>query len=452
MISPNENSDPQIDFVLKTIKNRDVHFLRCWFSDVLGNLKSFAVVPDELERAFVDGMGFDGSSISGFSTMQDSDILAYPDANTFQVLPWRPESNAVARMFCNIKRPDGETFSSDPRAILKKAVKKATDMGFSPSIGTELEYFYFEDSTSTKTLDQGSYFDLTSLDYASDLRRDTVLTLEKMGIPVEYSHHGIAPSQHEIDLRYTDALSMADAVMTYKLVVKEIALKHGVFASFMPKPIENVSGSGLHVHLSLFDEDGNNAFFDESDTSGYCLSEISRQFIAGVLKYAKEMCLVTNQYINSYKRLASGINAPAAIAWARNNRSTILRIPGYRPHSSDACRIELRNPDSATNPYLAFAAIICAGLKGIEDKLKPVEPAESYDFFNMTKKEINLAGFDLLPSTLNDAIDIFEQSDFMKEVLGQAVHEFLVNTKRDECSAYQKTITPWEINNYLAVL
>lgn len=446
------SSNPEQDFVLKTIKNRDVHFIRCWFADVLGNMKSFAVVPGELENAFFEGMGFDGSSISGFSATQDSDILAFPDASTFQVLPWRPESNAVARMFCNIKTPDGHPFSSDPRHILRQSVQKAAKMGFSPTIGTELEFFYFKNSEGTQILDEGSYFDLTSLDYASDLRRDTVLALEKMGIPVEYSHHENAPSQHEIDLRYTDAISMADSVMTYKLVVKEIAIKHGVYASFMPKPIEGVPGSGMHVHLSLFDNDGNNAFFDESDSSGYCLSSTARSFIAGLLKYAKEIALITNQYVNSYKRLASGMNAPSVIAWARHNRSTIVRIPGYRPNSADACRVELRSPDPAANPYLAIAAMLEAGLSGIEEGLSLKEPAETFDFFSMSSDDIHSLGYDILPTTLGEAVEIFEGSSLMKNMLGEAAHSFLVDTKRKDWHSFQRSVTPWELEHNLAVL
>lgn len=444
--------NPQQDFVLKTIKNRDVHFLRCWFTDVLGNMKSFAVVPGEVENAFSGGMGFDGSSIKGFSTTQDSDILAFPDPSTFQVLPWRPESNAVARMICNIKRPDGRPFDADPRYILQKQIQKASDMKLNLNVGCQLEFFYFKDGEGTIVLDNGSSFDLTSLDYASDLRRDTVLTLEKMGIPVEFSHHESAPSQHEIDLRYSDALSMADSVMTYKLVVKEIANKHGVFASFMPKPITGVPGNGMHLHLSLFDDEGHNVFFDENDPSGYALSDTAKCFIAGMLEHSKEMALITNQYVNSYKRLAAGMNAPSVIAWARHNRSTIIRIPGYRPHSEDSCRVELRNPDPACNPYLAFASVLAAGLDGIKRGLELPEPQESHDFFNMSRSEMLDMGIDMLPSTLGDAIDEFRESDFMKEVVGEHAHEFLVRTKTQDWDDYKKTVSAWEIEKCLAVL
>ena len=303
-------ANPDQDFVLKTIKSRDVHFVRFWFTDVLGAMKSFAVVPGELEDALADGMGFDGSCIEGFCRTQESDMLAYPDASTFQVLPWRPESNAVARMFCDVRTPDGLPFEGDPRHVLARTVGKAREMGYVFNVGPELEFYYFKGPEGTEVLDRGGYFDLTSLDYASDLRRDTVLTLEKMGIPVEYSHHENGPSQHEIDLRFADALSMADAVMTYKLVVKEIALKHGVYASFMPKPMAGEPGSGMHVHQSLFDLDGNNAFFDARDPQGYRLSDVAKRYIAGILKYAPEFCLVTNQFVNSYKRLVCGGEAP----------------------------------------------------------------------------------------------------------------------------------------------
>ena len=300
---PSMASNPEQDFVLKTIKSRDVHFVRFWFTDVLGSMKSFAVIPSELEDAFADGMGFDGSCIEGFCRTEESDMLAFPDASTFQVLPWRPESNAVARMFCNIRTPDGKPFEGDPRHVLARVVGKAQDMGYVFNVGPEVEFYYFKDAEGTELLDRGGYFDLTSLDYASDLRRDTVLTLEKMGIPVEYSHHENGPSQHEIDLRFTDALSMADAVMTYKLVVKEIAMKHGVYASFMPKPLSDAPGSGMHVHMSLFDFDGSNVFFDPDDPQGYHLSATAKSFLAGILKYAPEFALITNPCVNSYKRL-----------------------------------------------------------------------------------------------------------------------------------------------------
>ena len=444
--------NPEQDFVLKTVKSRDVHFVRLWFTDVMGRMKSFAITPSELENAFSEGMGFDASCVEGFCTAQESDMLAFPDASTFQVLPWRPQSNAVARMFCDIRTPEGEPFEGDPRQVLERVVRKANEMGYLFNVGPELEYFYFKDPHGAEPLDRGGYFDLTSLDYASDLRRDTVLTLEKMGIPVEYSHHENGPSQHEIDLRFADAFSMADAVMTYKLVVKEIAFKHGMYASFMPKPLEDAPGNGMHVHMSLFDFDGNNVFFDPEDPMGCNLSKMAKHFIAGLLKYAPEFCLITNQYVNSYKRLALGGGAPRSIAWGRRNRSVLVRIPGYRPHSEEACRIELRSPDAASNPYLAFAVMLAAGLKGVEDELELAQPIEGIDLSKYDVQQLREMGIDVLPSTLGEAVEIFAKSEFMREVLGQHIHEYLVEAKREEWEEYQKIVTTWERDRYLAVL
>lgn len=445
-------SSLQKDFVLKTIESRDVHFVRFWFTDVLGRMKSFAIIPSELEDAFAEGMGFDACCIEGFATRTESDMLAFPDPETFQVLPWRPEKNAVARMFCSIKTPDGKPFEGDPRHVLERITHKAADMGYIFNVGPELEYFYFKDAHGTEPLDRGGYFDLTSLDYASDLRRDTVLTLEKMGIPVEYSHHERGPSQHEIDLRYTDALSMADAVMTYKLVVKEIAMKHGVYASFMPKPMPDAPGSCMHVHQSLTDLDGENVFFDANDPSGYNLSKIAKHYIAGILKYAPEFSLVTNQYVNSYKRLTDEEEAPTRIAWARNNRAAIVRIPGYRPSREGACRIELRSPDPAANPYLAFAVMLAAGLRGIEDELELQEPSEAASVIETPHGDQCSCGTGRLPEDLGEAVELFAQSDLMKEVLGEHIHGYLTEAKRAEWKEYQRIVTQWEIDRGLGVL
>ena len=438
------------DYVLKTVEERDVHFVRFWFTDVLGMLKSFAVTDTELENAFEEGMGFDGSSIDGFTRLEESDMVAMPDAETFALLPWRPTEQGVGRMFCDIAKPDGSPFDGDPRYALKRVCKKAADMGYTMYVGPELEFFYFADDQDTEVLDNGGYFDLTPLDIASDLRRETVLTLEKMGIPVEYSHHEVAPSQHEIDLRYAEATEMADNVMTYRLVVKEIALQNGVYATFMPKPIFGQNGSGMHVHQSLFSKDGN-AFFDANDPEGFNLSQIAKHYIAGLLKYAPEFCAVTNPLVNSYKRLVPGYEAPVYIAWARRNRSALVRVPMYKPGKENATRLELRSPDPSANPYLAFAVMLGAGLKGIEEKL-PLAPEATNNIFHMSQEELDAAGIYTLPGTLGDAIDKFEASELMREVLGDHIHEFYVKNKRAEWDEYRLQVTEWELNRYLSVI
>ena len=438
------------DYVLKTIQERDIHFIRFWFTDVLGFLKSFAITDAEIEGAFAEGMGFDGSSIDGFKRIEESDMVARPDPSTFQILPWRPGEQGVARMFTDVLNPDGTPFEGDPRYALKRVLSKAADMGYTMYVGPELEFFYFEDSESTEILDKGGYFDLTPLDVASDLRRETVLTLEKMGIPVEYSHHEVAPSQHEIDLRYTDALAMADAVMTYRLVVKEIAYANGVYATFMPKPIHGENGSGMHTHQSLFSKDGN-AFFDAKDPDGFNLSSVGKSYIAGLLKYAPEFCAVTNQFVNSYKRLVPGYEAPVYVTWARRNRSAMVRVPMYKPGKEVATRVEFRSPDPACNPYLAFACMLGAGLKGVEEGLKL--PAESNNnIFKMTDDELKKAGIKTLPKDLGEAIGLFEQSKLMKEILGDHIHKFFVENKKAEWAEYVSQVSEWELDRYLSVL
>ena len=367
-------------------------------------------------------------------------------------MPWRPQANAVARMICDIRTPEGEPYAGDSRHVLERVVRRAAEDGYSFIVGPELEYFYFKDAEGTDVLDHGSYFDLTSLDSASDLRRDTVLTLEKMGIPVEYSHHEKGPSQHEIDLRYADALSMADAVMTYKQVVKEIAMKHGVYASFMPKPMADAPGNGMHVHQSLMDRSGNNVFFDPDDPSGYNLSATAKSYIAGLLKYAPEYTLVTNQYVNSYKRLVSGGEAPTYISWGARNRSTLVRIPAYRPNREVACRVELRNPDPAANPYLAFACMLAAGLAGIEEELPLQDPTEGLDLFELSRQDLRKQGVRTLPESLGEAVELFAESELMKKTLGEHIHGYLVETKRAEWNEYQGTVSEWERNRYLEVL
>ena len=441
---------PDKEYVLKTLEERGIRFVRFWFTDVLGFLKSFAVTDTEIEVAFEEGMGFDGSSIDGFARIQESDMVAFPDPSTFQLLPWRPEEGGVARMFCDITTPDGMSFDGDPRFVLKRILKKAADMGYTMYVGPELEFFYFADSEDTEVLDRGGYFDLTPLDVASDLRRDTVLALEKLGIPVEYSHHEVAPSQHEIDLRYSDALSMADNVMTYRLTVKEIAYANGVYATFMPKPIQGENGSGMHVHQSLFTK-GGNAFFDADDPQGYNLSTVGKQYIAGLLKYAPEFCAVTNQFVNSYKRLVPGYEAPVYITWARRNRSAMVRVPMYKPGKENATRIELRSPDPSANPYLAFAVMLGAGLKGIEEGLEL--PAEATNnIFHMTEDELAAADIKMLPENLGEAIDLFEHSEVMREILGDHIHRFFVENKKAEWNEYKAHVTTWEKDKYLAIL
>ena len=382
----------------------------------------------------------------------ESDMLAYPEASTFQILPWRPERNAVARMFCSIRTPEGEPFEGDSRDVLKRITARVEQMGYVMNVGPELEYFYFKDAEHTEVLDRGGYFDLTSLDSASDLRRDTVLTLEKMGIPVEYSHHESGPSQQEIDLRFADALTMADNVMTYKQVVKEIAMKYGVYASFMPKPLSDAPGSGMHVHQSLFDEKGNNAFFDKNDPDGFNLSKTAKHYIAGLLKYAPEYCLVTNPSVNSYKRLVPGGEAPVHVTWARRNRSALVRIPGYKPNKEEACRVELRNPDPSANPYLVFAVTLAAGLKGMEEELSLPDPIEDGNLHLATRQQLKEKGIQTLPDTLGEAVELFAQSELMKETLGEHIHSFLVEKKREEWNEFQRHVTDWELERYLSVL
>ena len=364
-------SDKEKEKVLKMAKDNDVRFIRLWFTDILGVLKSFAITIEELETALDEGMGFDGSSIQGYARIDESDMIAKPDPNTFQLLPWRPKENAVARMFADIYEPDGTPYKGDPRWALKRNLKKAQDMGYTFNVGPELEYFYFKTPEKPETLDRGGYFDLIPLDYASDLRRETILSLEAMGIRVEYSHHEVAPSQHEIDLRYTDALSMADNAMTYRLVVKEVALRHGVYASFMPKPIFGQNGSGMHTHQSLF-KGNKNAFYDSKDE--FHLSKMGKAYTAGILKHAKEISAIMSQWVNSYKRLVPGYEAPVYISWARRNRSALVRVPMYKPGKEKATRIELRCPDPACNPYLAFAVMLGRGPQRGREGLQACSP------------------------------------------------------------------------------
>jgi len=437
------------EYVLKVAKEHDVKFIRLWFSDILGMLKSFAITVEELEGALEEGMGFDGSSIEGFARIDESDMVALPDPDTFCMLPWRPrEHNAVARMFCDIMKPGGQPFDGDPRYVLKKNLKRAADLGFTYYVGPELEYFYFKDSKSTENLDEGGYFDMLPSDEASDLRRDTVLTLEEMGIGVEYSHHEVAPSQHEIDMRYTDALTMADSVMTYRLVVKQVAVKHGVYATFMPKPVFGVNGSGMHVHQSLF-KDGRNAFHDLSDS--YHLSKTGRSFLAGLLKHAPEITAVTSQWVNSYKRLVPGYEAPVYLSWARRNRSDLIRIPEYKPGQEKATRIEYRSPDPACNPYLTFSVMLAAGLDGIEKGLTPPEPVAE-NVYEMSAAERRERGIGTLPSSLWEAIQLAENSEVVRKALGEHVFNAFIENKKIEWDKWRVQVTEYELKRYLPIL
>ena len=436
--------------VLKLAKEKKVKFIRLWFTDVLGFLKSFAITLPELETALAEGMGFDGSSIEGFARIQESDVVAMPDPNTFTILPWRStEDMAVGRMFCDILEPTGEHYAGDPRWVLKRMIKKAKDMGFSFNIGPELEFFFFKSSEGKpETLDHGGYFDLTPLDVASDLRRDIVVALEDMDIPVEYSHHEVAPSQHEIDLRYAEALEMADRAMTYRLTVKEIAMKHGVYATFMPKPLFGQNGSGMHVHQSLFRGD-ENAFFDGSDPMN--LSKIGKSYIAGLLRHAQEICLVVAQWVNSYKRLVPGYEAPVYVSWARRNRSALVRVPMYKPNSAKATRAEFRCPDPACNPYLAFGVMLAAGLEGIKNEYELPEPVEE-DIFQMSLERRAAEGIESLPGSLDEAIACTENSEVVREALGDHIFEKFLANKKIEWDQYRSQITNWELEKYLPVL
>jgi len=445
----NRSNEESKEYVLKMAKEHDVKFIRLWFTDILGILKGFAITVEELEGALEQGMGFDGSSIQGFARIDESDMVAMPDPDTFQLLPWRPKDHyAVARMFCDIQNPGGKLFEGDPRCVLKRNLKRATDMGYTFYVGPELEYFYFQDSKGTQRLDEGGYFDMTPLDVATDLRRETVLTLEEMGISVEYSHHEVAASQHEIDMRYTDALTMADNVMTYRLVVKQIALQQGVYATFMPKPVFGINGSGMHVHQSLFKGD-TNAFFDKNDE--HHLSKVAKCYIAGLLMHAPEITAVTNQWVNSYKRLVPGYEAPVYLSWAWRNRADLIRVPEYMPGKEKSTRIEFRSPDPACNPYLAFSVMLAAGLEGIEKECKEPDPVEE-NVYEMTEEERERRGIGTLPGSLFEAIQLTEKSELVRKALGDHVFNAFIENKRIEWDRYRSQVTEYELARYLPIL
>jgi glutamine synthetase len=436
------------EYVLKMANEQGVKFIRLWFTDILGFLKSVAITVEELERALDDGIGFDGSSIEGFARIDESDMVAKPDPFTFCMLPWRHTEHTVARMFCDILRPGGEPFDGDPRYVLKRNLTRAADLGYTLYVGPELEYFYFQDAGSPKPLDQGGYFDLTPADVATDLRRETILAIEEMGLKAEFFHHEVAPSQHEIDLRYSEALNMADSVMTYRLIVKQVAYKFGVYATFMPKPIVGVNGSGMHVHQSLFKGE-RNAFFDEKDK--YHLSKIGKCYLAGLMKHAPEITAITNQWVNSYKRLIPGYEAPVYISWARRNRSDLIRIPEYQPGKENATRVEYRSPDPTCNPYLAFAVMLAAGLEGIKKEYELPPPLEE-NAFEMTEEERERRGVKTLPGDLFEAIQISEGSQLVRKALGEHVFDTFIKNKKIEWDQYRTQVTDYELRRYLPIL
>jgi glutamine synthetase len=445
------NSTPPLTAkdVMAHVAEREIRFVRLWFTDILGQLKAFSINAADLADAFEGGMGFDGSSITGFNAIEESDMIAVPDPSTFAILPWGSGEHKVARMFCDIKTPEGIPYEGDPRHVLRRAVKRAEAMGFDHFfVGPELEYFYFRDAKSTEVLDEGGYFDLTTLDAGSDLRRETVLGLEALGIETEYSHHEVGPSQHEIDMRYADAMQMADHCMTYRITVKEYALKYGLHATFMPKPLFGENGSGMHTHQSLF-KDGRNAFYDENDP--FFLSDVGKAFIAGQLRHAREISAVFAQWVNSYKRLVPGYEAPVYVAWSRRNRSALVRVPMYHPGKEQTTRMELRCPDPACNPYLTFAVLLQAGLEGIEHGYELPDPMEK-NLYHLSPDERRRLGIEQLPETLGEAIELTSQSELVLRTLGEHMFNRYIEIKRQEWDDYRVQVTPWELERYLPVL
>ncbi len=438
----------QADYVLRTVEERGIRFIRLWFTDVQGLLKSVSISPAELEVAFDEGMTFDGSSIDGYARVQEADMLAKPDPSTFAVLPWREESQ-VARMFCDIYTPEGEPFLGDPRTVLKRNLERAAEMGYNFYVAPEMEFFYFEDAGhKPKVLDKGGYFDLTPLDVAQNYRRDTIIALERMGIPIEHSHHEVAPSQHEIIARYTDALTMADNIMTSRLTVKEVALQNGIYATFMPKPLEKHDGSGLHLHLSLF-EDDINAFHEPGTQGG--LSKVAEAFIAGLLQHAPEMTAITNQWVNSYKRLVSGFDAPIFVSWARNNQSALVRVPSVKRGKPSSVRVEYRAADGACNPYLALSVLLAAGLAGVREGYE-LPPEVTADVDRLSSSERAAIGVKRLPDTLASALDLMEESELVAEALGEHVFNWFLRNKRAEWDRYQEHVSRYELDTYLPML
>ena len=438
-----------IDYVLRSVEQRDIRFVRLWFVDILGRLKNFAISPEDLEVAFEEGIGFDGSAIEGFATPEEADMLAFPDASTFQILPWRPSHNGVARVFCDVCTPDRKPFAGDPRDALRRMFYKAEKAGYLLNVGAELEYYYFPDEHTPEPLDNVGYFDLSVSDAARDLRRNTVLTLEKMSVPVEYTFHAAGRSQHGMSLRHAEALSMSDAITTAKLIIKQQAYESGCHASFMPKPLAGEDGSAMFLCQSLFDHDGNNVFWGEDDEK-YHLSDIAKHYMAGILAHAREISAITNPTVNSYKRITTGGDSvPQYATWGLRNRASMVRIPVYRPGKQLSTRIELRSPDPMANPYLVNAVTLAAGLDGIERKLE-LPPEATAETLKLTDRQMVEAGYTPLPRSLKEALDVFEDSQFMKDALGEHIHSFFLKKKRDEWHKFESTITEWEIKHYLA--
>lgn len=438
-----------IDYVLRSVEQRDIRFVRLWFVDILGRLKNFAISPEDLEVAFEEGIGFDGSAIEGFATPEEADMLAFPDASTFQILPWRPSHNGVARVFCDVCTPDRKPFAGDPRDALRRMFRKAEKAGYLLNVGAELEYYYFPDEHTPEPLDNVGYFDLSVSDAARDLRRNTVLTLEKMSVPVEYTFHAAGRSQHGMSLRHAEALSMSDAITTAKLIIKQQAYESGCHASFMPKPLAGEDGSAMFLHQSLFDHDGNNVFWGEGDEK-YHLSDTAKHYMAGILAHAREISAITNPTVNSYKRITTGGDSvPQYATWGLRNRASMIRIPVYKPGKQLSTRIELRSPDPMANPYLVNAVTLAAGLDGIERKLE-LPPEATAETLKLTDRQMLEAGYTPLPRSLKEALDVFEDSQFMKDALGEHIHSFFLKKKRNEWHKFESTITEWEIKHYLA--
>lgn len=438
-----------IDYVLRSVEQRDIRFVRLWFVDILGRLKNFAISPEDLEVAFEEGIGFDGSAIEGFATPEEADMLAFPDASTFQILPWRPSHNGVARVFCDVCTPDRKPFAGDPRDALRRMFRKAEKAGYLLNVGAELEYYYFPDEHTPEPLDNVGYFDLSVSDAARDLRRNTVLTLEKMSVPVEYTFHAAGRSQHGMSLRHAEALSMSDAITTAKLIIKQQAYESGCHASFMPKPLAGEDVSAMFLCQSLFDHDGNNVFWGEGDEK-YHLSDVAKHYMAGILAHAREISAITNPTVNSYKRITTGGDSvPQYATWGLRNRASMVRIPVYKPGKQLSTRIELRSPDPMANPYLVNAVTLAAGLDGIERKLE-LPPEATAETLKLTDRQMVEAGYTPLPRSLKEALDVFEDSQFMKDALGEHIHSFFLKKKRDEWHKFESTITEWEIKHYLA--